>query len=420
MARSGSLNPANAIAISLVVVAALSIVRPARGQSPEPTAPYPLSPPPDPLAISEVRVAEESVAQVIGLTKSPPTEPPSFVLVIDATARFIQFNGSTGQPGAGHDGAVYGARQRLAFDVAPVIAAGARANLTFPDRKGWERYGLRAGYEWVASYSSGGSISESSDLASALGASGAPGQILRAAGAAIGLGFSAEYTRFTAGRAQVQVADTGAPVSAAPLEFTRTRLEASFDLGPHLLPVKDVLVPIEQRSTIKILGDYYSVALPRIVYVTAQANDPTNGTRTFVVAESTPQTIRASIYALGGSARWVPLASRTIGHVAGELTALVGAGHAGFNLPAQLGVPQSATNQVRLATTGPAFIGRASIDGAIHLGLTEAVDLAFGVQVGTEVYYVRGDIGGTSGGIVGFQDFFSFGQCFLSGQFRRQ
>lgn len=356
-------------------------------------------------------------------TDPPPSELPSFIVGLDVTARFLQFNGSTGQPGAGQDGAVYGATQKLAFDVAPIVAVGARARLSFPDRKGWEQYGLRAAYEWVGSYSSGGSIRESTSLASELGVGGSVGQIIGGAAQAVGIGLSAERAQFTAGRVQVQVADTGVPVSETSLEFSRTRIEASFDLGQHLLPVKDIKAPVEQRSTVRILADYYALALPRIVYVTASANDghDPNGNpineRSIVVAESSPQKAEARIYALGGMWRYVVVADRDIGHLAAEASALLGVGSIAFSLPARLGEPHGPNNQVPFETRNAAFIGRLGVDGAVHFLATRALELAIGGQVGTEVYYVRGEIGGPGAGIIGFQDFFSFGQAYLSGRF---
>ncbi|MCC6646780.1 MAG: hypothetical protein IT374_14550 [Polyangiaceae bacterium] len=348
------------------------------------------------------------------------TGAPRFIVHVDASARFLAFQGATGAPGSSGDNEVYGAKQVLAFRVDPVVVAGVRAGITLPDAKGWERFGLRSSYETDRFYRSGGTIDTSGSLASSLGVRGTSADLIEAGLHFAGVGFEAEVVRFVAGRVQARDVNTGAVSGDSPLAFTRTRLEASFDIGRYISspPAER---PVAQRDTIVLLADAYSVTLPRIVYLTqerpygAPASDGTQPTRTTVVVETPPQPVTLSIKAAGAMAKVV-----VVRGVSGTW-ALTGAGLAGvatphFDLPARLGEPMSADNRVASGGTAFAAIGRLGTEFEAHLS-GGSPSVWVGGRLAGEVYYASIEIPGEVSGTVGFQDFFITGQGFVSVHF---
>ena len=346
-----------------------------------------------------------------------PSPPPDFTLTVDATARFLAFRGSTGAPGSGTDTAVYGARNQLAFDVQPIVVAGVRGGITVPTAKGWEAFGLRGSYETDRAFRSGGTISSSNSLASSLGATGASADLIDAAIHVSGVGFEAEYATFSAGRVQVQDVTTGTPSADAPLTFTRTKLEASFDLGPYITN-PPASRPAKQRRTLVALADYYSVQLPRIIYLTQDlpyGGAGSNGsppTRTTVVLETPPQPVTLAIAALGVLGREV-LAQGPGGYWRAQATGLLGVAEPQFYLPARLDAPMSSTNRVASGGTAFAAIGRVGTDFEVRL-TGDVLSLWLGGELHGEFYYASLNIPGEYGGQVGFQDFFVSGRGFLS------
>jgi hypothetical protein len=336
------------------------------------------------------------------------SEIPSVSADVHGEVRVLSFigTGSTAVPDT-----YYNAKQALAYKVEPIVLAGGHLDLRFGN-EAWDKIkeylNIQLGYETDRAFESGGTIASVGPLSQELGITGVAADVIDGAVSFFGVGIEGEYATFTNGRVQEQDVATGNVLSDAPLQFTRKRVEATFDLSEHFdLPWAHWGTRegrLHDGSSAWILrAVYYDLTLPRIAYLTqsdAQGND-------IVVAESAPQNIDVVFGAAGGSYRWSIVSGRS-GFLTTEFTLLFGGGNVNFTMPASTSSPQSSSNSVALSEGTFAMVSRVGVRGEVRLPLDCGYqsNIYFGGSLSAEQYYARASVPGSVSGTVGFSDAF--------------
>lgn len=342
---------------------------------------------------------------VAGLTtNSVPSGIPDWTLSADAQARGLWFVGSG--PGSAE---VYGATNRLAFQVKPILLAGMSARLGFPDRKGWEDLGLDGSYETDRAYSSGGTV-QTTQLNQQLGVSSAYSDIFAAALNVVGVRGEIEFATFTNGRVQIQDVATGTPFADAPLVFTRVRADATLNLSRYFIDADSAVVrPEAERSSLFLRVTHYELRLPRIVYLTQrQSYTPPGASQPreidVVVVETPAQNIDVSFTGVGATYRWA-MARGEIGLVAADATLVPGLGQVSYYLPARLGEPAGPGNRLDRDDFLFGLVGRLGLTAQAALLRGDFSIHVVGSMLGEE-YLANATIKGDPGGTIGFRDTF--------------
>lgn len=291
----------------------------------------------------------------------------------------------------------FNTKNALGYSVAPIVLGGASLKLRTFDATGWERLGLKLGFETARVFGGGGEIATTT-LARQLGVTGVAADIVNGALALAGVGFEGEYATFTNGRVRRIDVPSNTIAEDAPLRFTRTRLEGTFNATPYLWANSRPTVE-EHRSMVTIHALYYHLGIPRIAYLTQR-----NATGdTIVVVESEPQTIGVGFGAAGLSGKLA--AGNDVGSIGILLALMGGAGKVSFDMPARLSEAPGPNNRLRLNQTALALVSRAGVFGELHVaGETYAGYL--GASITGEQYYVNAEVPGSVEGSVGFADAF--------------
>lgn len=374
-------------------------------------------------AVAPCRNADRTVREAVDAARRIVTdlrdldEVPNVSIDARAQARALSFIG-TGSTLVPTD--YYNAQHALAYKVQPIVLAGVHADIRLGSplisdvsefvKRHPEFLNLRFGYETDRVYQSGGSITPTGPLAQELGIRGEAADVLNGAITLLGVGVEGEYATFTNGRVQEQNLAAGTVVSDAPLQFTRKRVELTFDTSQYWeLPGAswhrtNQYERFHDGSSAWVLrAVYYDLTLPRIAYL-VQSDAQGNA---IVAAESAPQTIDVSLAAGGLSYRWAMLTGK-YGFLQSEYTLLFGGGSVNFTMPASTSMPQGPGNQVALSEATVAVVSRVGVRGEVRLALDQEFqsNLYFGASLGAEQYYANAQVPGSLSGVVGFSDAF--------------
>lgn len=183
----------------------------------------------------------------------------------------------------------------LKYAVQPIVLADVSldAGIDAFDIPGFARLDL--GYKTDRVYRSGGSIERSTGDLSALGVDGAVSDVLNAGLAIFGIGSSLTVASFTSGEVGLTQQGTGEVIERAPLQFTYTEFELSYDILYAVDPQTFFGLADEFLIGFRLL-DY---TLPRIVYEFRFSE--VEGESGELLRESPPQDVRTILR--GGFAR---------------------------------------------------------------------------------------------------------------------
>lgn len=343
----------------------------------------------------DLATTPEEIKRVKDLADEILRGVPSFSLDVSFKTSVLGFIGSGSSITPDR---FFNTKNALLYSVQPIVLGGFSAQARFLDTRGWEKYGLRIGYETDRIFGGGGTITNST-LAQQLGVNGVAADIVNGALALSGVGFEGEHATFTNGRVRRIDVPSNTRADEAPLKFSRTRLEGTFDLTRFITKDDDKPRLDTQRWQVGLNALYYQVALPRIAYLTQR--DTSN--QTIVVAESEPQSIDVGFGAGGATGRLAT--GGDWGSIGAFLTLMIGGGQVAFNMPARVAEPAGPNNRTHLREPTVAVVSRAGIYGDVHLaGDTYAAFM--GASLNGEQYYAEAHVPGTVEGSVGFADAF--------------